>query len=143
MREVSTMSMPWPRMGMNGCYCAVYPPSTTNVCPVTNLNAFAVRVYPKSTPGVPPVHYRLPIPVADSRIAEPPVLASFFPQGDRSMQRITFFLYGLSAHVLFFGVYAWLIGFVTGFVVPRTIDKPAGQQPWLAVAVDLLLLVGF
>jgi protein-S-isoprenylcysteine O-methyltransferase Ste14 len=59
------------------------------------------------------------------------------------MQRITFFLYGLSAYVLFFGVYAYLIGFVTGFVVPWTIDKPAGQQPWLAATVDLLLLVGF
>ena len=59
------------------------------------------------------------------------------------MRRIAFFLYGLSAHLLFLAVYAYLIGFVTNLVVPRTIDRPASFGAGLAVVVNGLLLVMF
>lgn len=59
------------------------------------------------------------------------------------MRRIVFFVYGLSAHLLFLLVYAYMIGFVTNLIVPWTLDKPAGPGVWTALAIDLGLLVTF
>src|SRR4051794_25072347 len=104
--------------------------------------ATRARVYPKSTESVPPIHWPVAHCAARIRIVR---MNNALHQRRPSMQRIAFFLYGLSAHALFFVVYAWLIGFVTNLVLPTTIDRPAlaGTQWWLAVCVDALLLVTF
>jgi protein-S-isoprenylcysteine O-methyltransferase Ste14 len=59
------------------------------------------------------------------------------------MGRFIAFLYGLSAYALFFATILYAIGFVTGLVVPKTIDTgmvvPAAQ----AIIVNLLLMSAF
>src|SRR4051812_9754552 len=73
------------------------------------------RVYPKSTESVPPIHWPVAHRAARIRIDR---MNNALHERRPSMQRIAFFLYGLSAHALFFVVYAWLIGFVTNLVLP-------------------------
>lgn len=59
------------------------------------------------------------------------------------MQRLAAFLYGLIAYSFFFAVFLYLIGFLTGFIVPRAInDGPVVAWP-LAVAVDVGLVLLF
>jgi protein-S-isoprenylcysteine O-methyltransferase Ste14 len=73
----------------------------------------------------------------------PPHNAAFYTRRT-PVRRIAFFLYGLSAHLLFLGVYAYLIGFLTNLVVPVTVDRPPARLAWpAAAAVDLLLLLTF
>jgi protein-S-isoprenylcysteine O-methyltransferase Ste14 len=56
------------------------------------------------------------------------------------MTRIMAFRYGLVAYLLFFVTFLYAIGFVTGLVVPKTVDTgEAGSIP-VAVIVNLLLL---
>jgi len=56
------------------------------------------------------------------------------------MGRITAFLYGLVAYLIFFVTFLYAIGFVTGLAVPKTIDTgpivPIGE----ALVVDILLM---
>jgi methanethiol S-methyltransferase len=59
------------------------------------------------------------------------------------MRRWSFFVYGVFCHVLFFGIYAWMAGFVGNFLVPRSIDSGTVSNPWLAAGVDLLLIALF
>ena len=60
------------------------------------------------------------------------------------MRRIAFFIYGLSAYLLFLPVYAYLIAFVTNLVIPRTIDRPPGSAGvWIAALVNFSLLLTF
>jgi methanethiol S-methyltransferase len=56
------------------------------------------------------------------------------------MKRWLFFAYGVSCHLLFFAVYAYMAGFVGNFIVPKSIDSPSGGALGIAVAVDILLL---
>ena len=58
------------------------------------------------------------------------------------MKRSLYFVYGVTAHVIFFFVYAYLIGFVTGFLTPTTLDGPRAATP-LAALVDILLIAAF
>src|SRR4051794_21398997 len=58
------------------------------------------------------------------------------------MKRGLYFVYGVTAHVLFFLVYVYLIGFVTGFWTPTTLDGPQTATP-LAALVDFLLIAAF
>src|SRR3954462_4059442 len=59
------------------------------------------------------------------------------------MRRIAFFVFGLSAYLMFLAVYAYLIGWVTNLVIPRSIDRPVGGGVWIAVLVNLSLLLTF
>lgn len=54
--------------------------------------------------------------------------------------RIAGFLYCALVYLLFGATFAWMIGFVTGLVVPRHVDSPATLPPWPSVAIDAALL---
>jgi methanethiol S-methyltransferase len=59
------------------------------------------------------------------------------------MRRWLFFIYGLGCHLMFFGIFAYMAGFVGGFLVPKTIDTivpgPIGQS----IAINVFLLTLF
>jgi methanethiol S-methyltransferase len=56
------------------------------------------------------------------------------------MARIIAFLYGLLAYLVFLGAFLYAIGFVTGLVVPKTIDAGAVVPLGEALVVNILLL---
>src|SRR6476661_8927347 len=56
------------------------------------------------------------------------------------MTRFIAFLYGLVSYVIFFASFLYAIGFVEGFVVPKTIDSGASTSLTEAVIVNLLLM---
>ena len=56
------------------------------------------------------------------------------------MGRIIAFVYGLAAYLAFLGAFLYAIGFVTGIVVPKTIDTGETVSIAAAVAIDVLLL---
>jgi methanethiol S-methyltransferase len=58
------------------------------------------------------------------------------------MKRIAFFIYGVTGHLLFLGVYAWLAGFVGGFL-PHSVDAPASDSIPMAFAIDIGLIALF
>lgn len=59
------------------------------------------------------------------------------------MQRMAFFIYGVTGHLFFLATYAWLAAFVGGLMVPRSIDSPASDSVALALAIDLGLIALF
>jgi protein-S-isoprenylcysteine O-methyltransferase Ste14 len=60
------------------------------------------------------------------------------------VKRIVFFLYGVFSHLLFFGVFAYLAGFLGNMVVPKTLNGPAlPGSVGSALAIDLALLLAF
>jgi protein-S-isoprenylcysteine O-methyltransferase Ste14 len=54
--------------------------------------------------------------------------------------RITAFLYGFVAYLVFFGIFLYAIGFVSGLVVPKTIDTGTVVPITQAVIVNILLM---
>ena len=56
------------------------------------------------------------------------------------MGKIIAFLYGLTAYIVFLGSFLYAIGFVTGIVVPKTIDGGTVVPLAEAIIVDLVLL---
>lgn len=56
------------------------------------------------------------------------------------MKRFLFFAYGVACHLLFLATFAWMAGFVTNYLVPRTIDSAPTGFAGQAVLVNLLLL---
>ena len=55
------------------------------------------------------------------------------------MRRWSFFVYGVFCHLLFLATYAYLVGFVGNFLVPKSLDStPADYVN--AIAIDLMLL---
>src|SRR5271154_2024343 len=54
--------------------------------------------------------------------------------------RITAFLYGIVAYLVFFGTFLYAIGFVTGLVVPKTIDTGTVVPTMEALIVNILLM---
>lgn len=56
------------------------------------------------------------------------------------MQRWLFFAYGVFCHLLFLATFAYMAGFVGDFLVPRSIDSPAGGMSAASVGINLLLL---
>ncbi len=59
--------------------------------------------------------------------------------GNRTLKFIAF-LYGLVAYLTFFVAFLYAIGFVGGFVVPKSIDSGSELSAIEAVAVNLLLM---
>ncbi len=59
------------------------------------------------------------------------------------MGRFIAFLYGLVAYAVFFVTFLYAIGFVTGLVVPKTIDTGAVVPLAEAIIVNLLLMSAF
>jgi protein-S-isoprenylcysteine O-methyltransferase Ste14 len=53
------------------------------------------------------------------------------------------FVYGLLAYAIFFATFLYLIGFVLGFGVPKTIDGGAPGSPATGFAVDVALIALF
>src|SRR5437016_7000568 len=56
------------------------------------------------------------------------------------MGKLIAFLYGLVAYLFFFVAILYAIGFVSGLVVPKTIDSGPAGAPVDAIIVDLLLM---
>ena len=56
------------------------------------------------------------------------------------MGKIIAFMYGLAAYIVFLGAFLYAIGFVTGVVVPKTIDGGTVVPLAEAIIVDLVLL---
>src|SRR5712691_4589775 len=54
--------------------------------------------------------------------------------------RAAAFLYGILAYLVFFATILYAIGFVSGLVVPKTIDSGAAGSAAQAVIVNLLLM---
>ena len=64
------------------------------------------------------------------------------PEG-RRVTRIIAFVYGLFCYLLFAAVFLYFIAFVSNVIVPRTIDDGPPAPVWLAVAIDLGLILLF
>ena len=59
--------------------------------------------------------------------------------GNRVSRSIAF-LYGAVAYFTFFGTILYAIGFVSGFIVPKTIDTGAASPTGTALAINLVLM---
>ncbi len=59
------------------------------------------------------------------------------------MKRVAFFIYGVTGHLLFLVIYAWLAAFVGNFLLPKTIDAPTSDSTLLALSVDFGLIALF
>jgi protein-S-isoprenylcysteine O-methyltransferase Ste14 len=59
------------------------------------------------------------------------------------MRRWVFFVYGVVGHLLFFGTFAYMAGFVANMFVPKSIDSRSQGRIASALLVDVLLLVLF
>ena len=58
-------------------------------------------------------------------------------------KRLTFFMFGLGAYVVFLATFLYAMAFVGGFGVPTTLDSEARSPLGFAVTIDLLLLTVF
>jgi protein-S-isoprenylcysteine O-methyltransferase Ste14 len=59
------------------------------------------------------------------------------------MKRWSFYIYGVTCHLLFFAIFAYLLGFVGNVLVPKSIDSGPSGSVATALAIDLLLIAGF
>lgn len=59
------------------------------------------------------------------------------------MKRWAFLVYGITCHVLFLGVFVYLLGFVGNVGVPKSIDSSPSGAVGASLAIDLLLIAVF
>ena len=59
------------------------------------------------------------------------------------MKRYLYFIYGVTGHVAFLLLYAYLAGFLGNVLVPKSIDSGTTGPIGESVVIDLLLLVAF
>jgi methanethiol S-methyltransferase len=60
-----------------------------------------------------------------------------------ALGRVLGLVYGTTSYVIFLGTFLYAIGFVSGLVVPKTIDSGAATTPLKAIVVNLVLLSVF
>jgi protein-S-isoprenylcysteine O-methyltransferase Ste14 len=65
--------------------------------------------------------------------AAPPAIASF-------AARLLTLCYGGIAYLIFFGTFLYAVGFVSQYVVPKTIDTGATSSPLTALLINLVLM---
>ena len=58
------------------------------------------------------------------------------------MRRWSFFVYGVFCHLLFFAIFAYLLGFVGNLLVPWSIDSASVSPGW-ALLIDVALIALF
>jgi protein-S-isoprenylcysteine O-methyltransferase Ste14 len=82
---------------------------------------------------------------AIDRVFIPRMSAHFVQENvmGRSLGRLFAFFYGLAAYLVFFGTILYAIGFVTGLLVPKTIDTGNVAPLLEALVVNLLLMALF
>lgn len=56
------------------------------------------------------------------------------------MKRWLFLIYGVVSHLLFLGLFAYMVGFMGNFLVPKSIDSPTNDSTGTAVVINLLLM---
>jgi protein-S-isoprenylcysteine O-methyltransferase Ste14 len=61
-------------------------------------------------------------------------------RGETSMGRLLVFAYGTAAYALFLGTFLYAIGFVTGIIVPKTVDTGLAGPFEEALIINLLLM---
>src|SRR6185295_2948223 len=71
--------------------------------------------------------------MSDARLIDPAM-------PDNRMLKFTAFLYGAVAYLTFLGTILYAIGFVSGLVVPKTIDTGVPTRAGVALAINLLLM---
>lgn len=54
--------------------------------------------------------------------------------------RVSFLVYGFLAHVMFVGVFAYMLGFVGNILVPKSIDSAPTSPLWYALLVNASLI---
>ena len=58
------------------------------------------------------------------------------------MRRWSFFVYGVFCHLLFFAIFAYMVGFVGDLLAPWSIDSASVSPGW-ALLIDLALIALF
>jgi protein-S-isoprenylcysteine O-methyltransferase Ste14 len=59
------------------------------------------------------------------------------------MKRYFYFAYGVVCHLMFLGLFAYMMGFVGNLVVPKSLDSGTGGSLGSSLAIDMLLLAIF
>lgn len=59
------------------------------------------------------------------------------------MTRIAYLVYGIICHVLFLGVFAYMMAWVAGVFLPYTVDGPVRSSTSVALILNMLLLTLF
>src|SRR4051794_29454784 len=59
------------------------------------------------------------------------------------LKRVLFFIYGVTAYLIFLATFLYAIAFVGGFAVPRQLDGPLQTSLPAALAIDAALLTIF
>jgi len=62
------------------------------------------------------------------------------PKSGGGFARLAGLLYGVASYVIFLGTFLYAIGFVSGMIVPKTIDSGTATAPLTAIITNLLLL---
>lgn len=65
------------------------------------------------------------------------------PNAGGTFARLACLVYGTASYVIFLGTFLYAIGFVSGLIVPKTIDSGTATTFQTAILIDLLLLSVF